>query len=147
MGLNCAGPPICRFFSVNTRIQPTVDQKQSFQSMVGNAQMWRTNCVNYYRGLEHLWILVSAGGPGNNPLQDRTGESKAIHRFSTTWQGQCPQVLCSKVDCCCQNSGHSDYESFTGTLLVSWSPPNTFKIGVWGLLRLGANYICFHFAS
>lgn len=51
---------------------PTMNQKQYFESLVGNPWMWRANRMRcstsfYTRDLSILKILVSADGPGTNP--------------------------------------------------------------------------------
>lgn len=73
------GPFIHRFFSINRELAPctpashltiqsTTDQKQYFCSMgweIVNVErlLYTLFYAILYEGLEHLWILVSTGGP------------------------------------------------------------------------------------
>lgn len=43
------------------------------------SQLYKSIYAILYRGLERLWILVSMGGPGTNPLRDNLslGEVKS----------------------------------------------------------------------
>ena len=58
MGLNCAGPLMCGFFSTNTTV---LHDPRSVESIDSELWMWRAE-------FEHQWILVSPAGPGTNLL-------------------------------------------------------------------------------
>ena len=57
MSLNCVDPFISRFFSTNMAKVWLNSQRQN--------QGYRRLAI----GLQHLWILVFAAGPGTNPPQ------------------------------------------------------------------------------
>lgn len=64
------GPPYLQVS--HSWIQLTVDQKHYFRSVVGSPWIWTADCrlfyVILYKGLEHLWVLLSVGGGVLEPI-------------------------------------------------------------------------------
>lgn len=149
------GLKLCRstymgFTSINTRypwvshplVRPWVENY--FLSVVGNPWVWRARCMHYYMrdlSIHGFWYLKGVLEPV--PLKEWLGSQKRGEGGGASALKSCfVQRLTTLVP---------EQWSFPlwnfHWLIVGSMIPSTFTVCVEGLLRLGANYLCFFFPS